>query len=134
VKKLEAVLGNAALNDQKVEEEAAHPREAQRGDRMVRTEEVLGIKDGLLYRRGILWILENGNLKKMILQSEHNTKGAGHMGQEKMIELIRRNFRWPKMNESIIDFVRSCPKCEKNKTAQHQPYGLFSPLELTYAL
>jgi len=35
VKKLEAVLGNAALNDQKVEEKAAHPREAQQRDRML---------------------------------------------------------------------------------------------------
>jgi len=37
------------------------------------------------------------------------------------------------MNERIIDFVRSCPECQKNKTARHQPYGLSSPLELPYA-
>jgi len=36
----------------------------------------------------MLWIPEDGNLKKMILKSEHNTKIAGHMGQDKMIELI----------------------------------------------
>jgi len=55
------------------------------------------------------------------------------MGQDKTIELIRRNFWWPKMNEQIIDYVRSCPECQKNKTARHQPYGLSSPLELPYA-
>jgi len=37
------------------------------------------------------------------------------------------------MNERIIDFVRSCPECQKNKAARHQPYGLSSPLELPYA-
>jgi len=36
------------------------------------------------------------------------------------------------MNEQIIDYVRSCPECQKNKTARHQPYGLSSPLELPY--
>ena len=41
VKELEAVLGNEALNDWKVEEEAAHPCEAWQRDRKV--------KDGLLY-------------------------------------------------------------------------------------
>jgi len=55
------------------------------------------------------------------------------MGQDKTIELIRRNFWWPKMKERIIDFVRSCPECQKNNASQHQPYGLSSLLELPYA-
>jgi len=37
------------------------------------------------------------------------------MGQDKTIELIRRNFWWSKMNKQIIDFVRSCPECQQNK-------------------
>jgi len=55
------------------------------------------------------------------------------MGQDKTTELIRRNFWWPKMNERIIDFVRSCPECQKNKSSHHTPYRLSSPLELPYA-
>ena len=55
------------------------------------------------------------------------------MGQDKTVELIRRNFWWPKMDECITDFVRSCEECQKNKLARHQPYGLLSPLELPYA-
>jgi len=54
------------------------------------------------------------------------------MGQDKTIELIRRNFRGPKMNERIIDFVESCPNCQQNKAFCHQPYGLSSLLELPY--
>jgi len=37
------------------------------------------------------------------------------------------------MNERIIDFIRSCPECQRNKSARHQPYGLSSPLELPYS-
>lgn len=37
------------------------------------------------------------------------------------------------MNERIIDFVKSCLECQENKVARHQPYGLSSPLELSYA-
>jgi len=37
------------------------------------------------------------------------------------------------MNERIIDFVRSCPKCQQNKASRHPPYGLASPLEFPYA-
>jgi len=72
VKELEAVLRNVELNDQKVEEEATRPREAQQRDRKVRTEEVLDIKEGLLYQKGMLWIPEDGNLKNLILGSEHD--------------------------------------------------------------
>ena len=35
-------------------------------------EEVLEIKEGLLYRKGMLWIPEDDNLKNLILGSEHN--------------------------------------------------------------
>jgi len=83
-----------------------------------------------LYRKGKLWIPKRKTLS--VMESEHETKVARHMGQDKIIELIRRNFWWPKMNEQIIDYVRSCPECQKNKTARYQPYGLSSPLELPY--
>ena len=88
--------------------------------------------NGLLYRSNLLWVPEG--LVQRIMESEHDTKVAGHMGQDKTIELIRRNFWWPRMNERIIDFVRSCPECQQNKTSRHPPYGLSSPLELPYAL
>jgi len=63
-------------------------------------------KDRLLYWENLLWVPE-GSVQR-IMESEHNTKVAGHMGQDKTIELIRQNFWWPKMNERIIEFVRSC--------------------------
>jgi hypothetical protein len=81
----------------------------------------------------MLWIPDNKDLIQKILESEHDTKVAGHMGQDKTIELIRRNFWWPKMDERIIDYVRSCTECQRNKVAHHQPYGLLHPLEHPYA-
>lgn len=68
-----------------------------------------------------------------VIESEHDTKVAGHRGQDKTLELIRRNFWWHRMNERIIDFLRSYPGCQQNKTDCHQPYGLSSRLELRYA-
>ena len=71
--------------------------------------EVLGIQEELLYRKNRLWAPKE--IVQKILEPEHDTKGAGHMGQDEMIELIRRNFWWPRMNEQIIDFIQSCPEC-----------------------
>jgi len=94
---------------------------------------MIEMKDRCVYRKGMLWIPNDRNLIRQILESEHDTKVAGHMGQDKTIELIRRNFWWPRMNEQITDFVRSCLQCQKNKAARHQPYGLLTPMELPYA-
>ena len=112
---------------QQVKEEAALPKE-QRMDRKARSE--VEIRDGLLYEKSMLWVPEE--LVRKLLKSEHDTKIAGHRDQDKTIELIQWNFWWPKMNARIINFVQSCPECQQNKAARHQPYGLSSPLELPY--
>jgi len=88
-------------------------------------------ENDLLYRRNLLWVPKG--LVQRIMESEHDTKVAGHMGEDKTIELIRRNLWWPRMNERILNFVRSCPECQQNKVSRHQPYGLSSPLELPFA-
>jgi len=56
-------------------------------DRKVRE---LSSENDLLYRRNLLWVPKG--LVQRIMESEHDTKVAGHMGQDKTIELIRRNF------------------------------------------
>jgi hypothetical protein len=37
----------------------------------------------------MLWVPENKNLIRQVLESEHDTKAAGQMGQDKTIELVR---------------------------------------------
>jgi len=53
-------------------------------------EGMLEIRDGWRYRKGLLCVPEG--LIDQILRSEHNTKVAVHMGQDKTIELVRWNF------------------------------------------
>ena len=88
---------------------------------------------GSLYYKGRLWIPDNDDLRKEVCEEEHDSKVAGHMGQDKTVELIRRNFFWPRMNPYIEDYVRSCDSCQRNKAARHVRYGLLQPLELAYA-
>jgi len=115
-----------AYKQARKQEAVAEEREPK--DRKVKQ---IRIEEGVLYREGLLWV--PSGLIQQVIESEHDTSVAGHMGQDKTIELIRRNIWWPKMNEGIIDFVRSCPKCQQNKTSRHQPYGLSSRLKLPYA-
>jgi len=129
----EAALERPAPNDgSAVEEVTALPREEQRAATKARRE-ILQLREGMVYRKGLLWVPNDKDLIQRILESEHDTKVAGHMGQDQTIELIRCNFWGPKMDVRIIDFVRSCLECQQNKAARHHPYGLLHPLELPYA-
>jgi len=119
-------------NGRNAKEVAILPCEEQRMARNARSEGILGIKDRLLYRYGMLWIPEDRQLIRQLLASEHDSRVTGHMGQDKIIELVRQHFWWPKMNEQIIDYVRACAECQRNKAAQYHSYGLLSPLELPY--
>jgi len=110
----------------------ARAHDSRRESRKARIKGVLELQEGCVYRKERLWVPEGKGLWQGILKSEHVTKVTGHIGQDKTIELIHRNFWRPKMDEHIIDFVRSCPECQKNKAARHQPYGLLNPLELPY--
>jgi hypothetical protein len=96
-----------------------------------KTESTLHQEAGVLYRKLKLWV--PCGLRDSLLHSEHDSKVAGHMVQDKMKELIRRNFWWPKMNEEIIKYVQSCPECQQNKAARHKGYGLLQTLEPAYA-
>jgi cytochrome b len=80
----------------------------------------------------LLWVPKNP--QNVILYTEHNSIVAGHFGQDKMIELIRYNFWWPKMDQEIIEYITSCLEYQKDKASCHKPYGLLLLLELLYAL
>jgi hypothetical protein len=55
-----------------------------------KTESILHQEDGVLYRKLNLWV--PCGLRDSVLQSEHDSKVAGHIGQVKTKELIRQNF------------------------------------------
>ena len=93
----------------------------------------LTYKDGMLFRKGRVWIPKDPSLKKLIMESEHDSKVAGHMGMDKTVEIVGRNFYWPGMAEEISDFVRSCDDCQRNKASRHKRHGTLHPLELSYA-
>ena len=87
----------------------------------------LSLKDGLLYYKDRLWV--PAKLRLQVAQTEHDSKIAGHFGQDKTGELLTRNFYWPKMTEWINDYVRSCDVCQRNKASRHKRYGLLQALE-----
>ena len=87
----------------------------------------------MLYRKGKIWLPRDEALKKMVFENEHDTMVACHMGMDKTLEMINRNFNWPRMAEDIADCVCSCDDCQRNKASRHKRHDTLHPLELSYS-
>jgi len=86
-------------------------------------------KDLLLYKNR-WYIPKDQGLRQTFMKAEHDSKIAGHFGTYKTIGRVRANFYWPKMDENITKYVRSCDICQGNNVIRHKKYGLLEPLEV----
>ena len=52
------------------------------------------------------------------------------MGQNKTIELIRREYVWPGLRDFVKDYCKSCTTCMHSKPQHHRPYGFLKQLPI----
>ena len=88
--------------------------------------------DGLLRLDERIYVpLVNGvsdELRVRVLQHNHDHILAGHYGQNRTLDLVRRSYTWPELRSFVRDFCLSCVLCKRNKKPRHKPYGLLKPL------
>lgn len=60
-------------------------------------------------------IITNPTEINNLIKENHNTLLGGHMGINKLIQKIRRNYYWPNMKKSITNYVKNCTQCKQNK-------------------
>ncbi|QRV96366.1 Transposon Tf2-1 polyprotein [Ceratobasidium sp. AG-Ba] len=85
--------------------------------------------DGLLRYKGKIWIPNNKAVRKLVIESRHNSVAAGHPGQFRTYELLNRKYIWASMKKSVNDYVANCESCIRNKHSNQVPPGLLNPIE-----
>jgi len=50
-----------------------------------------------------------------IIQLHHNILATEHRGRWKMIELVTRNYWWPRVTRDVRRYVDSCDICQRMK-------------------
>ncbi|MBW0501915.1 hypothetical protein O181_041630 [Austropuccinia psidii MF-1] len=83
----------------------------------------------LLFKDRVV-IPRNEELQLNILKKYHDSPLAGHPGQEKTLNPIKREFYWAGMSQFIKDYVSSWQQCSRNKSIHHQKFGLLKPLQI----
>jgi hypothetical protein len=77
------------------------------------------LSDGLIWKGEkdkAPWLyLPTDELRVNILKERHEASLAGHLGQDKTVHLIARDFFFPSMQEFIRRFICTCDTCQHVK-------------------
>jgi hypothetical protein len=84
----------------------------------------LKISSGMLYRKCFdqgdsfyYQLVVPKSRQKDVLHYYHDVPSAGHLGAEKMLQRIRREFYWPNLKQEVKNYCQSCDKCFARKTS-----------------
>ena len=108
----------------------------------LRIRKQLKLKQGILYRKS--QVSNNSRARiQLVLPSEYRPKGMagchdqiGHLGQDRVLELLRDRFYWPRIYMDVASYINNCPRCIRRK-AQPDVAPLLNieatqPLELVH--
>ena len=78
------------------------------------------LKQGILYRKS--QVNYRARLQ-LVLPLSHRQKAMagchdqiGHLGQDRVLELLRDRFFWPGMQMDVASYINSCPRCIRRKS------------------
>ena len=108
---------------------------------LIRLRKQLILKQGVLYRRTTL--VNAKSRLQLILLPSHRTIAiegchdqVGHLGKDRMLELLRDRFYWPGMHTDVASYLNSCPRCLRRKSKTDQApllnIEVNQPLELVH--
>ena len=67
------------------------------------------------------------------LKESHDDARAGHPGQVRTLEKIRRFYLWPTMKDDVVNYVKTCDSCQRTKPQNIKPLGLLKSLPIPEA-
>ena len=70
------------------------------------------------------------DLRRQLLAEHHDSVLAGHLGYDKTVACLQRNYWWPTMRRDVRAYIGSCPCCQVNKGRNRRSAGLLQPLPI----
>jgi hypothetical protein len=100
------------------------------------------LDNGLLHYHGRIYVPNEPEIRKAVLESRHDNPAAGHPGQWRTLELLSRHYYWAGMKRDTSKYIQACDSCIQSKPSNQVPVGLLQPiplpmvpwLEITYDL
>ena len=107
---------------------------------LIRNRTQLILKHGVLYKKARV----NARTKHLLVIPQSYRQRAmegchdqvGHLGQDRVLDLLRDRFYWPGMHADVTSYITSCPRCLRRKSQQDKAPLLnietSQPLELIH--
>ena len=73
-------------------------------------------------------------LRESVLQDLHSGSMGGHVGESKMVHLVRERYYWPGWKESVKEWCRKCRTCSTRKMAPPSKRAPLQTLQAGYPL
>lgn len=94
------------------------------------------LEDGLLYYKGRLFVpddmFEDVPIRTALIKEVHDQISAAHPGEKKTTDLLQQRYFWPKMQQSVQQYVRNCHECKRSKEPRDKQPGLLHPLPVPH--
>ena len=110
------------MNDEETQELIQARNDGKKKDLRIRE------TDGMLMQENRMYVPNNEELKKEILDEAHFSAYAMHPRGTKMYHTIRPFYYWPGMKREIVAYVNRCAICQQVKVERMKSFGLMQPL------
>jgi hypothetical protein len=87
-------------------------------------------EDGILMYRCKFYVLNDQELKSLILSEMHKVPYVGHPGYQKTLVTVNKQYFWPSVKKEVTYFIARCLECQKLKAEHKNPTGLLQPLPI----
>ena len=87
-------------------------------------------EDRVVYMEGRIYIPNNKKIREEILKENHNLVDVRHLGQQWILELLKRNYWWPELKEDVKKYIQGYFRCQQNKVQHQKKSEELHPLEI----
>ena len=77
-----------------------------------------------------IFVPNNAEIRKLILQEAHDSPYSIHPGNTKMYLDLKERFWWTGMKKDIAEYVAVCDVCQRVKAEHQKPAGLLQPMPI----
>ena len=87
------------------------------------------MENGWLKQKDKIIVPSARELHTKVLQENHDSPCARHIGFDKIVHFLRQTFWWPHLNKDVCKYVQQFFQCQVNKEEKVKDPRLLHPLQ-----